>query len=101
MILYRVAVTVDPGHLDRAHRMFAELADASRRVPGVINFDILQDPGDPRRFVSIEVYADEEAVDRQGQLPQLDAVMEAFPTLLSAGPEGRKFVVSDSEPWPA
>ncbi|MEU7835094.1 antibiotic biosynthesis monooxygenase [Nonomuraea sp. NPDC049129] len=44
--------------------MFYELADASRRVPGVINFDILQDPDEPHRFVSIEVYADEEAVDR-------------------------------------
>ncbi|MFG1965366.1 putative quinol monooxygenase [Nonomuraea sp. NPDC049028] len=59
-----MAVTADPGHLERARRMFYELADASRRVPGVINFDILQDPDEPHRFVSIEVYADEEAVDR-------------------------------------
>ncbi|MBT2234737.1 antibiotic biosynthesis monooxygenase [Nonomuraea sp. NEAU-A123] len=96
-----MAVTVDPRHLERARRMFAALAEASRRIPGVINFDILQDPDDPHRFVSIEVYADEDAVDRQGKLPQLHAVMAAFPTVLSAGPEGRKFVVSDSEPWPS
>ncbi|UBU16692.1 putative quinol monooxygenase [Nonomuraea gerenzanensis] len=100
MILYRVAVTVDPGHLQRAHRLFAELVDASRQVPGVIDFDILQDPADPHRFVSIEVYADEDAVERQGKLPQLQAVMDAFQTLLIIGPKGTRFVVLASEPWP-
>ncbi|MEV0821970.1 putative quinol monooxygenase [Nonomuraea rubra] len=100
MILYRVAVTVDPAHLQRAHRLFAELVDVSRRVPGVIDFDIMQDPGNPHRFVSIEVYADEEAVELQGKLPQLHAVMDAFPTLLITGPKGTKFVVLASEPWP-
>ncbi|HUR03163.1 MAG TPA: antibiotic biosynthesis monooxygenase [Nonomuraea sp.] len=82
-----------------ARRVFAELVDASRRAPGVIDFNILQDPDYPRRFVSIEVYADE-AVDRHGELPQLDAVMETFLGLLSAGPDETKFVVSYSVPWP-
>ncbi|SPL88434.1 unnamed protein product [[Actinomadura] parvosata subsp. kistnae] len=100
MILYRVALTVDPGQVEHARHLFAELVEASRRVPGVIDFDILQDPADPHRFVSIEVYADEAAVELQDKLPQLQAVMDALPALLTSSLAGTKFVVSASEPWP-
>jgi quinol monooxygenase YgiN len=101
MIIYRVEVTVRPEQLPRARAMFAELVRQSRQIPGVHCFDILQDPGDGCRFVSVEVFHDRAAVDRQSALPLVDEVVAAFGDLLRAGPHGTAFHVSASEPWPA
>ncbi|KAA9375533.1 antibiotic biosynthesis monooxygenase [Microbispora cellulosiformans] len=101
MIVYRVAVRVRAEKLNVAREMFARLATESRKVPGVIHFDILQDPADPHSFVSSEVYEDQAAIDRQERLPELDEVMRAFPEILVGCPDGTKFFVSSAEPWPA
>jgi quinol monooxygenase YgiN len=99
MIVYRVAVTVHPPAIDAARAMFTRLAIASRAVPGVINFDITQDLTNPARFISIEVYQDQAAVDRQGLLPELSEVMAALGHLAAGQLAGRKFFISRSEPW--
>ena len=101
MIVYRVAVKVHNDDLAEAQRIFVELARVSRQVPGVLHFDILQDPADATRFVSIEVFEDQAAVDRQGRLPEVGQVMAAFGRLLSEGPDGTIFHVSSTEPWPS
>jgi quinol monooxygenase YgiN len=101
LIVFRVDVTVHEDQLERARVMFGDLSELSRRVDGVVHFDILQDPGRPTRFVSIEVYADQSALDRQGSLPEVEQVKKAFPTLLIDGPHGMIFHVSASEPWPS
>lgn len=36
-------------------------AEASRREPGVLRFDVVQDRDDPTHVVLVEVYADEDA----------------------------------------
>lgn len=101
VIVYRVEVRVRPDQLDQARELFTALAAASRVVPGVVAFDILADPVDPARFVSCEVYRDQAALDAQGALPELEKVMAAFPRLLTGPPDGTKFFVHASEPWPA
>jgi quinol monooxygenase YgiN len=101
MIVFRVAVQVHQAKIDQARLLFRDLVRASRTVPGVVSFDILQDPNDQARFVSIEVYQDQAALDLQGALPELEAVMTAFDELLAAGPYGIRFQVSASQPWPA
>jgi quinol monooxygenase YgiN len=58
LIVFRVAVTVHEDQLERARVMFGDLSELSRLVDGVVYFDILQDPRQATRFVSIEVYAD-------------------------------------------
>jgi quinol monooxygenase YgiN len=100
MILFRVAVQVHDGKVEHARSLFGDLTLASRTVPGVISFDILQDPELTGRFVSIEVYDDQAALDRQADLPELATVMTAFPDLLVDGPSGTIFHVSKYEPWP-
>jgi len=47
----------------------------SRKVDGVINFDIARDLSDPNTFVAVEVFTDREAVNRQDSLPEAAAVM--------------------------
>jgi quinol monooxygenase YgiN len=101
MIVFRVAVRVHQAKTSQARALFGELTRASGRVAGVVSFDILQDPDDPARFVSIEVYEDRAAVDRQEKLPELAAVTAAFDDLLSDHPRGTIFHVSRAEPWPA
>jgi quinol monooxygenase YgiN len=101
LIVFRVDVTVHDDQMERAQAMFANLSEVSRRVPGVIHFDILQDPARPTRFVSIEVYVNQPAVDRQGSLPAVEQVMKALPTLLTDGPHGMIFHVATCEPWPS
>jgi quinol monooxygenase YgiN len=100
MILYRVTVQVREARLDRARLLLRDLVRASRAVPGVISFDILRDPDNPTRFVSIEVYENQAALDRQAVLPELDTVMAELDDLLTDGPEGTRFQVFAAEPWP-
>jgi quinol monooxygenase YgiN/ubiquinone/menaquinone biosynthesis C-methylase UbiE len=100
MIIYRVEVAVRPERLPRARTMFAELVRQSRQVPGVHTFDVLQDPDDACRFVSVEVFEDRAAVERQSALPLVREVIEEFDTLLHTQPRGTAFFVSASEPWP-
>ena len=100
MIIYRVAGKVRAHRIDEARQTFADLAAASRAVPGVVSFDVAQDVTDPETFVSIEVYEDQPAVDRQGELPELHALMACLGDLLADGPHGTVFHVSATEPWP-
>jgi quinol monooxygenase YgiN len=101
MIVFRVAVQVRDSKIPQACVLFAALTQASRTVLGVRSFDILRDLEQPGRFVSIEVYEDQAALNRQAALPELHTVMAAFDDLLLAGPDGTIFHVASSEPWPA
>jgi quinol monooxygenase YgiN len=101
MIVFRVAVQVREAKISQACALFGELTQASRTVPGVVSFDILQDPGQAGRFVSIEVYEDQAALDLQAALPELKTVMATFDDLLVGRPHGTIFHVSAVEPWPA
>lgn len=100
MIVFRVDAQVHGAKIDQARAMFRALTRASRTVPGVISFDILEDLDQPGRFVSIEVYHEQDALDRQGDLPELHAVMDALDSLLTGPPDGTKFHVDKTEAWP-
>jgi quinol monooxygenase YgiN len=100
MIIFRVSGKVYPHMTEEARRRFTDLSVASRNVPGVISFDVAQDVTDPEVFVSIEIYEDQVAVDRQGDLAELRALMAALDDMLADGPHGTIFHVSAAEPWP-
>jgi quinol monooxygenase YgiN len=100
VIIYRVTGKVRTHRIEEARRTFAALSAASRAMPGVVSFDIAQDVTDPENFVSVEVYDDQPAVDRQGELPELRALMASLGDLLADGPHGTVFHVSATEPWP-
>ena len=100
MIVFRVSGKVHPHKIEEARRKFRNLSVASRNVPGVISFDVAQDVTDPDVFVSMEVYEDQGAVDRQGSLAELRALMATLDDVLADGPYGTIFHVSAAEPWP-
>ncbi len=100
MIIYRVSGRVYPHKIDEARERFAELATASRMLPGVVSFDVAQDVTDPAIFISTEVYEDQDAVDRQGKLAELSVLMARLPELLAGEPHGTIFDASVTGPWP-
>jgi len=63
MLSNSVHFTVAPEDAERAESLFRELRDASRREPGVVQFDVGRGRENPNVFALWEVYRDPEAVD--------------------------------------
>jgi quinol monooxygenase YgiN len=101
LIIFRVEAQARPDQIAVAGHLLTALATASRGLPGVVAFDILPDPDQAGRFVSIEVYQDQSALDQQSTLPELRAVMDDVDILFARHPHGTIFHTTRSEPWPA
>ena len=64
MFILHVHVHVKPGHDDDFIKAVRENAEKSRQEPGVLRFDVVQQQGDPMRFILIEIYKTEEDAGR-------------------------------------
>lgn len=58
MLVVHVHVRVKPDCVEAFKQATRANARASLQEPGVARFDVLQQPGDPTRFVLVEVYRD-------------------------------------------
>jgi autoinducer 2-degrading protein len=56
MLIVHVHVRVKPESIEAFRQASLENARNSVREPGVARFDVLQQPGDPARFLFVEVY---------------------------------------------
>src|SRR5690349_15164790 len=75
MIVARFRVECRP---DRAEEMAATLAaveEPSRRLPGVVHFDVARSLTDPDAFVVLEVFEDRQALERQDAQREVAAVL--------------------------
>lgn len=61
MFVVIVNMRVEPDRLDDFRAALAENAEATRREPGCLRFDVLQSTDDPCAFVLHEIYRDEHA----------------------------------------
>lgn len=61
MRVVHVDVQVLPEHVAAFLQATSLNAEASRREPGVLRFDVVHDRSDPCHVVLVEVYADEDA----------------------------------------
>jgi (4S)-4-hydroxy-5-phosphonooxypentane-2,3-dione isomerase len=59
MYIVHVAVWVRPESIEPFIAASMANAEGSRREPGVVRFDVLQDVADPARFLLVEVYGSE------------------------------------------
>jgi quinol monooxygenase YgiN len=99
MIVVRFAMRCKP---DKAEQVMAALADvvgASRKLDGVVHFDIGRDIADPNAFIATEVFNDRDALERQEALPEVAKALAIFEDSLAGEPEATIFHVSSSEPW--
>jgi (4S)-4-hydroxy-5-phosphonooxypentane-2,3-dione isomerase len=67
MVILHVHVHVRPEHLDAFRDATLENARNSIQEPGVLRFDVVRQVDDPARFVLVEVYRDEPAVEAHRQ----------------------------------
>ncbi|WP_137820438.1 putative quinol monooxygenase [Pseudomonas sp. 2FG] len=98
MLIERFKMQCRPEKVDQAIAALAEVARASRRLDGVVHFDIGRDILDPNTFIATEVFLDRTALDRQESLPEVHKIMGLFPDLLAGEPEATIFHVSSHEP---
>jgi len=59
VLIVHVHVHVKPGQADAFIAATRKNADASRKEPGILRFDVVRDLASPDRFVLVEVYRDE------------------------------------------
>lgn len=60
MLIVHVHVRVLGEHVDAFIAATEENAQASRREPGVVRFDLLREEGSPDRFLLVEIYRTDE-----------------------------------------
>ena len=99
MIVVRFKVRCQTDKADRLIAAFGEVIAASRRLEGVVSFDIGRDLADPDAFVAVEVFEDRAALDRQESLPEVTRTIGLLEEVLAEAPEATIFHVSSSEPW--
>jgi len=58
MLIVQVQVHVKPEHVEAFRQATVENASHSVMEPGIARFDVLQQDGDPTRFLLSEVYRD-------------------------------------------
>jgi len=93
MIVGRFKVKCRKGKSKGAMELFREIVVASRPLEGVVSFDIGRDVIDPDAFIAIEIFRDQEALDRQESLPVVKKTMGLFGELLAGEPEWAAFEV--------
>lgn len=69
MHIVQVSVHVKPDQIESFKAAVLENAQNSLREPGVARFDILQQAGDPTRFLMVEVYRTPEDPARHKETP--------------------------------
>jgi quinol monooxygenase YgiN len=99
MIVVRFAVQCKPGKAGEAEAAFRAVVSASRKLDGVVSFDMGRDLTDPNTFVATEVFNDREALDRQEALPETQEAISLIEDVAASPPAATIFHVSSSEPW--
>jgi len=101
MVILHVHVHVRSEHLDAFRDATLENARNSIQEPGVLRFDFVQQVDDPARFVLVEVYRGESAVEAHRQSAHYAKWRELAEPMM-AEPRHRtlfKAVFPDEEKW--
>lgn len=89
MFVQLVRIRVKPDCIDRFLEVFRVNYEGTRREPGNLRFDVLQDPADPTRFAIYEVFTDAEAVEAHRRTEHYRATVAALEPLVD-GPRGKE-----------
>jgi quinol monooxygenase YgiN len=86
---------------DRVEEVAAAMRDVvgpSRKMPGVLHFDVARDVTDPNCLLAVEVFEDRATLDRQEAQPEVAAAMKLFESgALVAEPDYVIYEVSAAE----
>jgi (4S)-4-hydroxy-5-phosphonooxypentane-2,3-dione isomerase len=73
MLILHVSIHVKPEHLEAFTAATIENATNSRKEPGVVRFDFIQQSDDPARFMLLEAYRDAAANASHKETPHYKA----------------------------
>lgn len=91
MLIVHVHVQVKPEHVAAFLEATLANARASVQEPGIARFDVVQQAGDPTRFVLVEVYRDADAPARHKETPHYAAWRDAVAPMMAAPRTSVKF----------
>jgi (4S)-4-hydroxy-5-phosphonooxypentane-2,3-dione isomerase len=92
LLVVHVHVRVKPGGEGAFREASRANAEASRREPGVIRFDLLADRDDPHRFVLVEIYRDAAAAAAHKETAHYAAWRDAVADLMAEPRHSSKYV---------
>ena len=92
LLVVHVHVRVRPGAAEAFCAVSVANAEASRREPGVLRFDLLADREDPSRFVLVEVYRDAAAAVAHKETAHYAAWRDAVADLMAEPRRSEKYV---------
>jgi quinol monooxygenase YgiN len=81
MIVARFKIRSRPDRTDEVAAAIAAVEAPSRKLPGVLHFDVARSLTDSNTFVVVEVFEDRAALERQERQQQVAAVL----SLVEAG----------------
>jgi quinol monooxygenase YgiN len=88
MTLHVVAhVTAKPDKIAAAKAMMQGLLEPTRKEAGCIKYVMLENNADPARFVFVEEWESEAALEAHLKAPHIAAAFERIPELLEGPPE--------------
>mgnify|MGYP001123554190 CR=1 FL=1 len=92
LLVVHVHVRVKPGGEEAFRAASLANAEASRREPGVVRFDLLADREDPTRFVLVEIYRDAVAAAAHKDTAHYAAWRDAVSGLMAEPRRSAKYV---------
>jgi quinol monooxygenase YgiN len=92
LLIVHVHARVKPGAAEAFRRVSIANAEASRREPGVVRFDLVADREDATRFVLVEIYRDTAAAAAHKETAHYAAWRDAVADLLAEPRRSAKYV---------
>jgi (4S)-4-hydroxy-5-phosphonooxypentane-2,3-dione isomerase len=92
LLVVHVHVRVKPGAEEALREATRANAEASRREPGVVRFDLLGDRDDPLRFVLVEIYRDAAAAAAHKETAHYAAWRDAVAELMAEPRRSARYV---------
>ena len=98
MIVVRFKVQCRPDRTDEVMDAMRDVVGPSRKLAGVVHFDVARDVSDADAILAVEVFEDRAALDRQESQSEVAKAMELFEGgALVTPPEYTIFEVSSAE----
>ena len=85
MVVVRFKLICQPDRTEEVLAAMAAVVGPSRKLPGVIHFDVARDVTDPNALLAVEVFEDRAAMERQEEQPEVAAVVELMEGGVLAG----------------
>jgi len=101
MLIVHVHVHVKPEHVEAFRTATLDNASNSVQEPGVARFDVIQQQGDPTRFVLVEVYRTAEAPAQHKETAHYQCWRDTVAEMMAEPRTGVKYanVFPDESGW--